>query len=396
MWGILWWFSKPAERQEALRYVFLLGLVSLLQDVASEMIFPLLPFLLTAEMGAPGTVVGLVEGLARWLSSLSQVASGRLSDLWGRRLPIVRLGYTLSALGKAFLPFASVWPTVLFGRSLDRIGKGVRGAPRDALLAAVTEDRLRGRAYGLHRALDSLGAVLGVAFSFILLAHWGRREILLLALIPAVGAVLILFLLQEPPSRPSRQSVRLLPLPRVFFPFLLFLFLITLADLSEQFLLLRARSLGFGEREAVGLYFVFSLFYALVAYPAGFLSDRVGRAPVLIGGYAFSALVYLGFGLVPSPHLLWLFFAAQGAYLGLAATVERAVVAGSVPFESRGTALGLYHAATGTGLLLASVIAGLLWDRFGPRAPFLFAGGITLVLLLPTALSLRALRVQRS
>jgi MFS family permease len=265
-------------------------------------------------------------------------------------------------------------------------------------LAAVTEDHLRGRAYGLHRALDSLGAVLGVALSFALLSRLGRREILLLALIPAAGAVLILFLLREPPSRSDRwkrtSSARLLP--PGFFPFLLFLFLITLADLSEQFLLLRARSLGFGEREAVGLYLVFSVFYALLAYPAGFLSDRVGRAPVLIGGYAFSALVYLGFGLLPSPDLLWLFFAAQGAYLGLAATVERAVVAGSVPLESRGTALGLYHAATGAGLLLASVIAGLLWDRFGPRAPFLFAGGLTLILLLPTALSLRALRVQRT
>lgn len=363
--------------------ILILGLASLLTDVSTEMVYPLLPLFLTQALGASPAVLGFIEGLAESTASLLRVFSGNISDRWGRRRPLAIAGYAASTAGKVLLYLALNWPTVLAGRLVDRLGKGIRTAPRDALIAESADPAIRGRAFGLHRAMDTLGASIGVVLAYVFLqASPGQyRAIFLWALIPAVLAVAVLFRVREPaaPARPERTPpLRWSALDRRLRGFLLVIFLFTLGNSSNQFLILRATSLGVSAANVILLYLTFNVVYTAVSYPAGRISDRVGRRLVLVAGYAVYGLVYLGFGLAREPAAVSALFPLYGIYIGLSEGVEKALVADLAPRHLRATAIGLHATLVGIGLFPASLLAGWLWTAFGPAAPFYFGGALGL------------------
>ena len=381
---------KTEQRSFLRGNVLAFSFVSLLQDTASEMIYPLLPTFLTGVLLAPAAVVGLIEGLAESLSTLTKVVSGWLSDRSGQRKLWASGGYLLSGLTKPFFAIAIAWPQVLAVRILDRLGKGLRGAPRDALMALDVPAGQRGQAFGFHRAMDTLGAVIGPILAALLLQVYqgNLRAVFAWAILPGLlsAAVAIIFVRERPAPRMGADlagfenlrglsRLTLAPLDRRFKRFLLVLVLFTLANSSDAFLLLRARAAGLPLTLVPLLWLVFNSVYALGAGPAGWLSDRLPRKRVLIAGFSVYALVYLGFALVSAPWQVWLLFACYGLYYALTEGVSRALTADLTPPELRGTAFGLYYTATGLALLPASLIAGLLWDAVGPWAPFAFGAG---------------------
>jgi MFS family permease len=372
------------------RPVFFLGIVSFLTDISSEMIYPLIPLFLTSTLGAPVAAVGLIEGVAESTASLTKGISGWISDRLRVRKPLVVAGYGLSAIAKPILAAAQVWPAALGARFVDRLGKGVRTAPRDALVADVTPAGQRGRAFGFHRSADTLGAVIGPAIGLGLLyiADENYRVVFLLAFIPAALGVAFLAFVRDRPSEQAQSRPHAASPTRLggrFYIFLAVSFLFAIGNSSDAFLILRGANLGLTDTAVVGAYILFNAVYALTATPAGVVSDRLGRRNVIASGYVLFSLVYFGFGLASGGAAVWLLFAVYGFYMALTEAVGRAFVVDFVPSEARGTALGVYTGALGVTVLLSSVIAGLLWDEVGPSAPFVF-GGITslaaLVLLL--------------
>lgn len=380
------------------RPVFVLGIVSFFTDISSEMVYPLVPLFLTSVLGAPLAAVGLIEGVAESTASLLKTVSGWLSDRLRMRKPLVVTGYALSAAAKPLMAAANAWPAVLGARFADRLGKGIRTAPRDALVADVTPAHLWGRAYGFHRAADTLGAVAGPAIGLGLLTALGDdfRAVFLIALAPAAGGVLLLTLVGE--VRPAGAHARA-PITRLgarglgptFWLFLAVSLVFALGNSSDAFLILRSKDLGLSNAETVSAYVAFNACYALSAMPAGIVSDRLGRRNIIGAGFALFALVYLGFALASSSAWVWPLFATYGFYMALTEGIGRALVVDSVPASRRATALGIYTGAMGGMILLSSILAGALWDQVGPRAPF-FLGAATaaaslagLVALLPAA-----------
>jgi len=368
-----------------MRNIILLGLTSFLTDISSEMVYPLLPFFLTATLGASPAILGLVEGIAESTASMLKVFSGYLSDRFRRRLPLTLLGYAGSAAGKVLLAVAGGWGTVLAGRVVDRIGKGVRTAPRDALIAESASPEARGRAFGLHRAMDTAGATTGVLFAYWFLATnaGGYSQVFAWSVVPALLGVLMLFLVREhrapAPAALQLPSFRWSILPRRLRVFLIVVMVFTLGNSSNTFLLLRAHSLHFTAADVLLLYLVYNAAHALCSYPAGHLSDRIGRKYLLLAGYLSYALVYLGFALLgdgTQRWVVWTLFAAYGMYSALTEGVEKALVADLAPADLRATAIGLHAMIVGIGLLPASFIAGQVWVALSPEAAFAL-GGIT-------------------
>lgn len=363
-----------------MRNVVLLGVVSFLTDVSSEMIYPILPLYMTLKLGVGPAIIGLVEGIAESISSLVKVASGYISDRMNRRKPVVTAGYSLSSASKILFYFSTSWAWVLFGRVADRFGKGVRTAPRDALIAESASADARGRAFGLHRALDTFGAVIGASLAVLLLVgyHGDYRRIFLVSLVPAFMGIAVLFAVRE--SGRAGGAVRRLrfgwsTIDKRLKVFLLIMLLFSLGNSSNQFLILRAKQMGFSDTVSILLYVVFNIVYAASSYPLGTLSDKVGRRRVLVFGYAAYGAVYLGFALVPSKGYLWVLFAAYGLYIGATEGVEKAFVSDLAPGELKATLMGMHATMVGVGLLPASVIAGFLWSALGPWASFLFGSG---------------------
>ncbi|MCH7577612.1 MAG: MFS transporter [Chloroflexi bacterium] len=375
------------------RPVFILGVVSFLTDVSSEMVYPLVPLFLTSVLGAPLTAVGIIEGLAEGGASLFKTVGGWASDRLRMRRPLVFAGYALSAVAKPLLAAAYVWPVVLLVRFGDRAGKGVRTAPRDALVAEVTPAQVRGRAFGFHRAADTLGAVVGPAVALGLLALFSDnfRLIFILAFIPAVAGVALVSLVRERPPPPAAAGATTSTWRELGVGFYVFLgvsLVFALGNSSDVFLLLRAKDVGLSNSEVVLSYMLFNLVYAVVAMPAGIASDRLGRRNVIGLGFAVFAAVYVGFGLAGGGAVIWPLFAVYGLYMALTEGVGRAFVADFVPSDRRATALGLYQGAMGAMILLSSVIAGALWDIVDPAAPF-FLGAATALLALVALVILR-------
>jgi MFS family permease len=359
--------------------IIILGLASLLTDISTEMVYPLLPMFLTQTLGASAAILGLIEGIAESVASLLRVFSGYISDRLGRRKPLAIAGYAASTIGKMFLVVAQAWPTALAGRFVDRFGKGVRTAPRDALIADSADPARRGRAYGLHRAMDSLGATLGVVAAIVLLRSGvgNLRAIFFWSLIPAALGVAVLSLARDVRShRGGAQApvLRWSVLPAQLRAYLLVVLLFTLGNSSNQFLLLRAQNLGVATAAVLVLYLVYNIAYTVVAYPAGRLSDWLGRRKLLVAGYALYGLVYLGFAFASSPGSLWVLFPVYGLYIGVSEGVEKALVADLAPPPIRATAIGLHATLVGIGLLPASLLAGWMWTSFGPAVPFYFGG----------------------
>jgi len=381
------------------RNVFFLGIVSLLTDVSGEMIFTLVPLFLSNVLGATTTVIGLIGGLSDSTDAIFRILSGWFSDKIGRRKPLAILGYSLSTLAKPFMYLASSWGGVLAIRFADRLGKGIRTSPRDALVADSTSAREMGKSFGLHRAMDTCGAFLGliIAAAVIFLLQGGGLELslktyqwlVLVGVVPAVLAVLVLIVSvheRRPPTASSRHKPTQNKLGAGFDSrfkvFLAVMAVFTLGNSSDFFIILRAQNLGSPVISVVLMLILFNACYALVSLPAGTLSDRLGRKRVIILGWFTYALVYLGFALAVNSWSLWLIFAGYGIYYGMVEGVARAFVADLVPEEKRGTAYGLYHGVVGLTLLPASLIAGWLWQTFSPAAPFYFGAALSLVAML--------------
>ncbi len=363
--------------------VIITGIASLLTDISTEMVYPLIPLYLAA-LGAPPAILGMIEGFAESTASLLKVFSGRFSDKLRRRKPVAIAGYAGSTIGKVLLYVSQGWGLVFAGRMVDRFGKGIRVAPRDALIADSTPEGKRGKAFGLHRAMDTLGAAAGVAISIWLVSTLGHnlaphdyQRIFLFSLIPAALGVAALFFVRE-----RRKETRVRGLPRLSWKCLpaklkWFLFVITLFALgnsSNQFLLLRAKNLGMSVLAVLAAYLLYNAVYSVLSYPFGHLSDRIGRKRLLVAGYAFYGLVYVGFALTHKPGFVWLLFALYGVYSALNEGLEKALVADIAPQDQCGTFIGLHSTLTGIGLLPASLLAGALWSLLGPTAPFWFGG----------------------
>lgn len=347
-------------------------------DIASEMVYPLLPLFMSGSLGLGKEVVGLVEGVAEATSSLFKVAGGRISDRIAARKPLLLLGYGFPALLRPILALATSPWHVLSYRFLDRVGKGLRTAPRDAVLAEVTPKEQYGRAYGLHRAMDSVGATIGPLLAFFLLPLVGFRGMFWLSAIPAVLAVLVIALA----VKEKRGVARPLPPLRLsnFSPhyrrFLLVTGVFTLGLSSNAFLILRLKDLGLSDAQATLAYTGYNLIYALASYPLGLLADRFGLRRMVAAGFAVYALVYLGFGLSSQPWQGVALFALYALYSAAFEGSSRAYLATLIPPSEKASAIGFYHTLVGLLLFPASLLFGLLWEALGAPSAFFFGSGM--------------------
>lgn len=363
--------------------VVLLGWVSFFADVSSEMLYPLIPIFLTTVLAAPVQVVGVIEGLAEAASSIAKPLAGRWSDASGKRGLYILQGYSLSALSKAVLALAHGWPLALAGRVADRLGKGLRGGPRDALLADSVASANLGKALGFHRGMDTMGAVVGPLLALLLLKLSGEnlRLVLWLAVIPGLmGAALVLLVRERRRAMQSRQAARLTAnLPSRFRWFLVVWGVFAFTNSSDVFLLLKARSLGLATIGVVLLYALYNLTYAAASPALGRLSDILGRKKLLISGLLVFGLVYAGFAVAMKPVHLIILFAVYGLYMAATEGVSKAFAIDLVPPSFKATATGLLGMVVGIGALVASSAAGVLWDHVGSWTVFaLGAGGATL------------------
>jgi MFS family permease len=371
------------------RNVVALGFVSLLTDVSSEMIVPVLPLFVVGVLGASMASVGVIEGVAESTAALMRLGSGWLSDRVGRRKPFIFFGYGISAVAKAALAVALTWPTVLALRFGDRVGKGLRNPPRDALIADSVEPRHLGRAFGFHRGLDTLGAAIGplVAFAMLRAFPGGFRRIFLLSVVPAALSLVVLAVFVKAkrhevarPAAPLFAEAR--AMGGAFHRFLLVAGLFSLANSSAAFLLLlaadRTHGAGFTNAQVALVYLLYNLVYALLSWPVGELSDRIGRRAILLAAYLLFAALYALLAWRAGAAWVVAGFVLLGLHSAMLEASQRSMLGDLVEPSRRGTAYGLYYTVIGVALLPASVVAGALWDRLGPRAMFAADAGVAL------------------
>jgi len=366
--------------------VKILSIASLFTDISSEMLYPIIPIFLTSVLGASMSVLGLVEGVAESAASILKAFSGWFSDVSRKRRPFVIGGYSLSSLGKLLFFIAYSWPVVLLARLVDRIGKGIRTSPRDAMLADSCEAQYMGKAFGFHRAMDTVGACVGPLFALWLLVvlKENLRMVFLIAFIPAAIAVaMLVYFLKEPPrtSRPEGFSLR--PSARQFAPafwrFILISLIFSVGNSSDAFLIMRAKGIGLSTVAVVLAYVVYNISYSALSFPAGILSDRIPRKTVMIWGYLIFAIVYIGFGFFANTRSIWGLFFIYGFYIAMTEGVSKAFLTDVVDKDVRGTAMGIYHCLTGLAAFFASLIAGLLWTHVGASAPFIYGAVMALL-----------------
>ena len=368
------------------RAVRVLGAVSFAQDAGSEMMYPFLPAFITGVLGAPVVAVGVAEGLADATAAGMKLVAGRLAGS-GRRRPWIAAGYGLAAVGKVIVALAFVWPAVLVGRVVDRLGKGIRGVPRDALIADAVPERSRGRAFGFHRALDTAGAVVGplVGLGLYRLVGQHIRPVLLLAVVPATVSVALVGLVHEHGRGADRSPVETapvvatprVPLPAAFWQAMVPIAVFASVNSTDALLLLRAQALGLDATSIVLVYVAYNVVYATLAYPAGKLADRVAPRLVFSCGLVVFAITYLGMGQVTTSSAVWALLPLYGAYAALTDGVSRAWIANVVDLGERTWALGVHGAATGVAVLVAGLWSGLAWDGSG-RLPLTVSGIVAL------------------
>ncbi len=388
--------EKPRTRIRDLpRNVWAVSLTSFLMDISSEMVVNILPLFLSNVLGVKTSIIGIIEGVAEATASILKVFSGWLSDKLGGRKWIAVAGYAISAVSKPFFYIANSWGMVAGVRWADRVGKGIRTAPRDALVADSIKPEQRGIAFGFHRAADTAGAVLGILIASLVvwlaqsntvgLGAGTFKTVVLISLVPAFLAVLSLTIGAKDVRRGEKVKAPKITFKGLGKPFLVFMLIVGIFDLgnsSDAFLVLRAQERGMSVLGILIMLAVFNMVYTLISTPAGALSDRVGRKKVIIGGWLVYALIYLGFALAQRTWHIWVLYVAYGIYYGLAYGTAKAMVADLVKPELRGTAYGTYNAVLGIIDFPASLIAGLLWQGaggwsgFGPSAPFLFGSGL--------------------
>jgi MFS family permease len=372
--------------------IWALGLVSMLMDISSEMIHALLPVYLVTVLGASALTVGVIEGVAEATASITKVFSGALSDRLGRRKPLVLLGYGMAAFTKPVFPLAPTVDWLVAARFIDRVGKGIRGAPRDALLADLAPPGLRGASFGLRQALDTTGAFIGplLAIGLMLATGDAFRTVFWWAVLPAFLAVaLIAFAVREPPRAADAPPVRLplsrrelARLPRRYWSVVLLASVFTLARFSEAFLILRAQGAGLSVTWVPLVLVVMNVVYALAAYPAGALSDRIGRFGLLAAGLVVLIIADLVLAWAPGLPAIALGVVLWGLHMALTQGLLAALVADSAPADLRGTAFGVFNLVSGVALLVASVLAGALWDSIGAPATFVAGAGLATATLI--------------
>lgn len=389
------------------RNVLVISLVSLLNDASSEIIYPFLPLFLALTLGASPIAIGLIEGGAESVSGLLKLFSGYFSDRRGRRKGLVVFGYGLASAMRPLLAFASSWPQVLAIRLADRVGKGVRSAPRDAMIADAAAPSERGMAFGFHRAMDHAGAVIGPLLGFVILSFVAANPdeptardystLFLLAAIPAAAAVLVAALLVRERPRDERVALQAVPLrlslggfDANFKRFLVVLALFTLSNSSDAFLLLRAQEAGVNAWAIPLLWAALHMMKVVSSIVGGDLSDRLGRKTLIVSGWLLYAAVYLGFAYVSTATGAWILFLIYGIYFGLVEGAEKALVADLVPSQQRGTAYGLYNLAFSITVLPASLLLGALWQWQGATVAFTVSAGIGTTAAFMLALTVRA------
>ena len=379
------------------RNVRVLSAVSFLQDTASELLYPLLPIYLTSVLGAPAAVVGAVEGAAEGAAALTKLAAGPLGDRYSRR-PLIATGYGMAALGKVMVAAASAWSGVLAGRVVDRLGKGIRGAPRDALLVVDIDDAARGRVFGFHRAMDTFGAVVGPLLGlagYELLDHQ-IAPLLWVAVVPAVLSVALVFLVREPRRvlpRGSRTAIfaRVGELPRRYWRVTVVLVAFGVVNFPDALLLLRLNDIGFSVAEVILAYVGYNAVYALSSYPAGLLADRIPRPAVFGIGLVFFAIGYTGLGLTTDAVTAWLLIGVYGLFTGLTDGVGKAWISSLVGSDLQGSAQGAFQGLSGFAVLAAGLWAGFCWGADG-RLPLLISGvvgGVFAIALLAVGIGQR-------
>jgi MFS family permease len=371
------------KQKKVVSNIVLIGLVSLFVDMSTEMVYPLVPLFLTATLGASPAIVGIIEGIAESIASLLKVFSGYVGDVHHNKKRLTFIGYSASVLYKVFLLLASSWPGVLLARVIDRTGKGIRTAPRDALVAQSSDGKKLGGAFGLHKMLDMAGSSLGALLAyFFVAANVGFHQAFLLSIIPAVIGILIIFSVREDKSSVTtseKLTLKGLKLDGKLKMYLAVIFVFCLGNSSNTFLLLKAQKQGFSASQVMLLYLIFNVAASVLAIPSGKLSDKFGRSRILVPGYLIYGLVYLGFAFLSAKPAILVLFIAYGAYTAFISGAERAFIAENAPTGLKGTVLGIYGMLQGVGLLLSSIIAGFLWDRINSGAPFLFGGILGIV-----------------
>lgn len=371
--------------------VWILGFASLFTDISSEMIHSVLPLFIVATLHSSASMVGLIDGVGEALASILKLFSGALSDYFGKRKPLLLAGYGLSTIVKPLFAIAPDPTTVLIARCLDRTGKGIRGAPRDAMVADVTDPSIRGAAYGLRQSLDSIGAFVGPLIALIVLTYANNdyRLVFWVALVPGIVTIFLLsFGIKEPARHiegtskkelPNWQSIKTLGTGFWFVFAVVMIF--TFGNSSDAFILLRARQLGVPTNLVPLVLVVMNVVYAATAYPAGRLSDRIGKKAVVLMSFALYAVVYAGLALCSSVWQIWVLVGFYGLYMGLGQGALLAITADRVPADRRGTAFGLLNLSMGLGVLPASLLAGWLWDSVSPQATFLAGAAFSMIAL---------------
>ena len=369
------------------RQVILLGLISLFTDMASEMLYPVTPIFLSGVLGASMAIIGLIEGLAELTAGFLKGYFGFLSDKVGKRSIFVVLGYSLSALSK---PLPGLLPntiTVLFSRVTDRIGKGIRTSPRDALLASYSGKNNTGAIFGFHRGMDTLGAVFGPLIALLLLNIYSNnfRLVFLIAFVPSLAAIAVSLLIKDRKIEVAQRSRKLFPIgfwkeaPKDYKILTVLFTLFSLVNSSDVFLILRSKDISHSTSAAILVYVFYNLIYASASYPVGILADKFGKKNIFIAGLLIFSGVYFGFGLSSGIGVIWGLFFFYGLYAAFSEGVLKAWVSDLVPDSKRASAIGLITMLSSISIMLGSVATGILWDKFGAAVPFLLSGGVSLL-----------------
>jgi len=369
------------------RNVYFAGIVSFFMDVSSEMVYPLVPLFLANVLGVNKSVIGLIEGIAESTASILRVFSGWLSDKIGRRKGLMVAGYTISTLSRPVIALATAWHHVFAARFIDRTGKGIRTAPRDATIAESAGANVMGRAFGFHRSMDTLGAVVGPALAFLLLGltHENFRLVFWVSMIPgAIAVAVIIFFIREKRAASSalqreRPKLSLDHFDWRFKSFVAIAALFAVGNSSDAFLILRAQQLGISTVMVPVVYLSFNLVYSLSSMPAGIAADRFGRKRVILLGFVLFAAIYYGFAVADSPASAWLLFGLYGVFMGLTEGVQKAFLTTIIPPDFKATAFGIYNTVVGLALLPASLIGGWLWDHVSPAATFYYGASTAVV-----------------